>query len=79
VFDEAHKLRNVYRDLSSDLDDFLDLDDAYDADGNRKESMAKRLYDRFFDTKKILLTATPLQNSLLELFGMMSFVDPYAF
>lgn len=79
VFDEAHKLRNVYRDLSSDLDDFLNPDEAFDEDGNRKESWAKKLYDRFYDTKKILLTATPLQNTLLELFGMMSFVDPYTF
>jgi adenine-specific DNA-methyltransferase len=28
---------------------------------------------------KLLLTATPLQNSLLELFGLMTFVDEYAF
>lgn len=28
---------------------------------------------------KILLTATPLQNSLLELYGLVSFVDEYAF
>ena len=28
---------------------------------------------------KLLLTATPLQNSLLELFGLMSFIDEYAF
>lgn len=28
---------------------------------------------------KILLTATPLQNSLLELFGLVSIVDEYAF
>ncbi|ATR90144.1 helicase SNF2 [Porphyromonas gingivalis] len=29
--------------------------------------------------KKILLTATPLQNSLLELYGLTSFIDEYAF
>lgn len=29
--------------------------------------------------KKILLTATPLQNSLLELYGLTSFIDKYAF
>ena len=29
--------------------------------------------------KKILLTATPLQNSLLELYGLTSFIDDYAF
>ena len=28
---------------------------------------------------KILLTATPLQNSLLELYGLTSFIDEYAF
>ena len=28
---------------------------------------------------KVLLTATPLQNSLLELFGLVSIIDEYAF
>ncbi|MGD9578650.1 MAG: SNF2-related protein [Syntrophorhabdus sp.] len=30
-------------------------------------------------TPKLLLTATPLQNSLMELFGLVSFVDEHAF
>jgi superfamily II DNA/RNA helicase len=29
--------------------------------------------------KKVLLTATPLQNSILELYGLVSLIDPYAF
>ena len=29
--------------------------------------------------RKLLLTATPLQNSLMELYGLVSFVDEYAF
>lgn len=29
--------------------------------------------------KKVLLTATPLQNSLLELYGLVSIIDDYAF
>ncbi|MGY3714925.1 SNF2-related protein [Sutcliffiella cohnii] len=28
---------------------------------------------------KLLLTATPLQNSLMELYGLVSFIDPYLF
>ncbi|HRF14037.1 MAG TPA: SNF2-related protein [Bacteroidia bacterium] len=31
------------------------------------------------DKPKILLTATPLQNSLLELYGLVSIIDDYAF
>ena len=29
--------------------------------------------------KKVLLTATPLQNSILELYGLVSLIDPYIF
>jgi len=31
------------------------------------------------DSPKVLLTATPLQNSLLELYGLASFIDEYTF
>lgn len=31
------------------------------------------------DSKKILLTATPLQNSILELYGLVSIIDDYVF
>ncbi len=31
------------------------------------------------DAPKLLLTATPLQNSLLELFGLVSFIDEHTF
>lgn len=32
-----------------------------------------------YNAPKVLLTATPLQNSLLELYGMVSIIDEYAF
>jgi len=59
VFDEAHRLRNVYR-----------------KDGSLR---AKRLRDATRDRFKVLLTATPLQNSLMELYGLVSFLDEHHF
>ena len=58
VFDEAHKLRNVY---------------------NKDNIMANTLRVSFRDYKKILLTATPLQNNLNELYGLISIIDPEFF
>jgi superfamily II DNA or RNA helicase len=55
VFDEAHRLRNVYR-----------------RDGSKR---AKALRDATRPFFKLLLTATPLQNSLLELYGLISVID----
>ncbi len=59
IFDEAHRLRNVYKKGAS----------------KRAKSLQRAVKDRF----KLLLTATPLQNSLLELFGLVSIVDERIF
>lgn len=40
---------------------------------------ARTLRSALKDAPKILLTATPLQNSLMELYGLVSFIDEYAF
>ena len=40
---------------------------------------AKRLYELSRGIPKILLTATPLQNSLSDLHGLISFIDPRIF
>ena len=58
VFDEAHRLRNVWR---------------------KEAKIAKQIKLAFEGRKKILLTATPLQNSLLELYGLVSIIDPHFF
>ncbi len=58
VFDEAHRLRNVYKT------------------GNK---IARELKDALSHSPKLLLTATPLQNSLLELYGLVSFIDEHTF
>ncbi|SEH04166.1 SNF2-related protein [Candidatus Venteria ishoeyi] len=59
VFDEAHKLRNIYKKEGSKI--------------------ANNLNNALRNCPKILMTATPLQNSLLELYGLVSVIDPYFF
>ena len=41
--------------------------------------IANAIKNALIDKPKILLTATPLQNSLLELYGLVSIIDDYAF
>lgn len=58
VFDEAHKMRNIYKK------------------GNVIGNVMMNTFKRY---KKILLTATPLQNNLRELYGLISIIDPRYF
>nr|WP_287421728.1 DEAD/DEAH box helicase [Candidatus Brachybacter algidus] len=41
--------------------------------------IAKSIKESLNEAPKILLTATPLQNSLLELYGLVSIIDDYSF
>lgn len=45
----------------------------------KNNKIANELRDTLKGFDKLLLTATPLQNSLLELFGLVSFIDEYTF
>lgn len=58
IFDEAHRLRNVYK---------------------TSNVIANTLKQALKDAPKLLLTATPLQNSLLELYGLVSIIDEHTF
>lgn len=58
VIDEAHKLRNAYRE------------------SNR---LGQAIRKATADRRKILLTATPLQNSLVELYGLSTLIDENLF
>ena len=40
---------------------------------------ANTIKEALFNYKKVLLTATPLQNSILELYGLVSIIDDYVF
>ena len=59
IYDEAHKLRNVYR-----------------KNGAKRAKVLKEALSKPF---KLLLTATPLQNSLMELYGLVSMIDDHHF
>jgi SNF2 family DNA or RNA helicase len=41
--------------------------------------MARAISDAVRNSPKLLLTATPLQNSLMELYGLVSIVDERTF
>lgn len=58
VIDEAHKLRNAYRESNK---------------------IGQGLRWATEDCRKLLLTATPLQNSLLELYGLSTLIDEHLF
>jgi SNF2 family DNA or RNA helicase len=71
---KADDLRRIQWDLVV-IDEAHRLRNVYKT-GNR---IAHQLRDAFSHAPKILLTATPLQNSLLELYGLTSFIDEHAF
>jgi len=45
----------------------------------KASKLARRIADAVEDPPKLLLTATPLQNSLMELYGLASVVDDHLF
>ena len=47
--------------------------------GETQSVIAKAIRDAVLHRPKLLLTATPLQNSLMELYGLVSVVDPHLF
>lgn len=68
VIDEAHRLRNVYRSRTR-----------IQNNPAARKTMAHRITDAVGQAPKLLLTATPLQNSLLELFSLVSVIDAHVF
>ena len=68
VIDEAHRLRNVYRSRTR-----LENNPA------ATKTIAHRITEAIGNAQKLLLTATPLQNSLSELFSLAGVIDPYVF
>lgn len=61
--------------------DLVVIDEAHRLRNVYKTSnkIARSIKESLEEAPKILLTATPLQNSLLELYGLVSIIDDYAF
>jgi adenine-specific DNA-methyltransferase len=68
VIDEAHRLRNVHRSRTR-----------LQNNPSAQKTMAHRITEAVGKAPKLLLTATPLQNSLLELFSLVSVIDTHVF
>ncbi len=73
--------RNKAADVTNTAWDMVVVDEAHRLRNVYKPSniIANTLRLALANKPKLLLTATPLQNSLLELFGLVSFIDEHAF
>ena len=73
--------RNKEADVRATPWDLVVIDEAHRLRNVYKPSnvIANTLKGALAERNKLLLTATPLQNSLLELFGLVSFIDEHTF
>lgn len=73
--------RNKSADLKRTQWDLIIFDEAHRLRNVYKKSnkIARIMREATKGFPKILLTATPLQNSLMELYGLVSFIDPRLF
>lgn len=71
---KAPYIRQTKWDLTI-IDEAHRLRNVYKPTNKTSNAIKQALADR----KKILLTATPLQNSILELYGLVSIIDDYIF
>ncbi|MCV5341752.1 SNF2-related protein, partial [Escherichia coli] len=72
---KEHELARIPWDLVV-MDEAHKLRNIYKSDGAKT---AKKISNALSGRKKILLSATPLQNSILELYGLVSVIDPHFF
>jgi ERCC4-related helicase len=73
--------RSKAADVNATSWDLVVIDEAHRLRNVYKPSniIANTLKDALKDDPKLLLTATPLQNTLLELYGLVSFIDERTF
>ena len=81
VITSFHFAKNKSEFVTSLRWDLVIIDEAHRLRNVYKKSnvIANELKTALQHSPKLLLTATPLQNSLLELFGLVSFIDEHVF
>ncbi len=68
---------SMKREIKAQKFDLATIDEAHALRNlyKGKTVIADSLYSAFSETKKLLLTATPIQNSLMDIFSLVSFID----
>lgn len=76
-----HYVANIEKQLTQTPWDVVVIDEAHKLRNAHREShkTGQAVKRAFAGSKKLLLTATPLQNSLLEVFGLSTVIDEYLF
>lgn len=82
IITNEHSVDSYHELIKNEQWDLIIIDEAHKLrnvwkKGNNEAKRAKRIKDTIAPFKKLLLTATPMQNNLMELYGLTSFIDDY--
>lgn len=82
IITNEHSVDSYHELIKKEYWDLIVIDEAHKLrnvwkKGKNEAKRAKRIKDTLKTFKKLLLTATPMQNNLMELYGLTSFIDDY--
>ena len=82
IITNEHSVDSYHEIIKSEKWDLIIIDEAHKLrnvwkKGKNEAKRAKRIKEAIKPFKKLLLTATPMQNNLMELYGLASFIDDY--
>ena len=82
IITNEHFIEKNHRLASGTKWDMVVIDEAHRMrnvwkPGKNEAKRAKKIREAIRPFKKLLLTATPMQNNLMELYGLVSFIDPH--
>tara|TARA_Y100000768_G_C23990285_1_gene692009 strand:+ start:2370 stop:5351 length:2982 start_codon:yes stop_codon:yes gene_type:complete len=82
IITNEHSVDSFHEIIENEKWDLIIIDEAHKLrnvwkKGKNEAKRAKRIKEAIKPFKKLLLTATPMQNNLMELYGLTSFIDDY--